>query len=86
MTTWRKLIQREMAHHGETFDIVVDSVSAVDNWLDIEFDNSYGIAQGPAFTLWTEKRVYFPCDYDGSEFVFSVPRNPNNEITFHCGQ
>ncbi len=85
MTTWRKLIQYEMAIYGESFDNVIESISEVDGWLDLNFDNGYGIAKGPSFTLWTENRVYFPCEYDGSEFVSSVPRNPCNEIIRHNG-
>lgn len=53
--------------------------------LDVQFDNGYGCVEGPSFTVWTEHRVIFPVCYDGSEWVVSVPRNPNDEATDHVG-
>lgn len=53
--------------------------------LDVQFDNGYGLIDGPNFTAWSERRVYFPVDYDGSEWVASVPRNPAEVATKHVG-
>jgi hypothetical protein len=85
MVTWRELITKTMSRFDENFEDVVHSVSENDNWLDINFDNGYGLAEGQPFTLWTKNRVYFPVQYDGSEWVESVPRNPNQEVKSHIG-
>lgn len=53
--------------------------------LDHQFHDGYGGEEGLPFTLWTKERVYFPVVYDGSEWVASVPRNPNGEATEHVG-
>lgn len=85
MATWRKMIENEMSVHNDSFDNIVHQIGETENWLDINFKNGYGGTEGPPFTLWTNERVYFPVQYDGSEWVSSVPRNPNNEITYHVG-
>lgn len=86
MTTWRKLILEEMEERGESFDDVVEAVAdAQDGWLDVEFFDGYGGAEGCSFSLWTEKRVYFPICYDGAEWAGSVPRNPCKEASTHQG-
>jgi len=85
MTTWRKMIENEMSAHNDSFDNIVSQIGETENWLDINFKNGYGGTEGPPFTLWTYERVYFPVQYDGSEWVSSVPRNPNGEITYHVG-
>ena len=54
-----------------------------DAWLDIEFDDGYGVAEGCWFTVWTAKRVYFPKEYDGAEGVRSAPRDPCDEAMRH---
>lgn len=54
--------------------------------LDYDFDSGYGAAEGPSFTAWGIKEVYFPHNYDGSEYIQSVPRNPTNFVTYHCGE
>ena len=53
--------------------------------FDEPFDHGYGGARGCSFTAWTEQRVYFPVEYDGSEWIGSVPRNPCDEATPHQG-
>lgn len=54
-------------------------------WWTALFDASWGSTHGDPFTIWTEDRVYFPGNYDGSEWVASVPRHPCNEYTDHVG-
>jgi hypothetical protein len=85
MATWRSLLALEMASYGETLDDAVSAVGAVDDWLDVVFDAGYGAVEGPAFTVWTADRVYFPGCYDGAEGVDSVARNPNGQPTEHIG-
>ena len=84
MTTWRKKIGQEMARRCETFENVV-ACTLSEAELDVEFDGGYGWPEGTAFTLWTEKRVYFPAHYDGFEWVESVSRNPDWVPTEHVG-
>jgi hypothetical protein len=84
--TWRELIQREMRKNDDSFDNVEFSISREENWLEIQFDSSYGYEEGVPFTLWTKSRVYFPVCYDGSEWCGSVPRNPCEQILGHIGR
>jgi len=53
--------------------------------LNVRLSEGYGSTPGPAFTAWGEKRVYFPAQDDGSEWVTSVPRNPCAHATHHVG-
>lgn len=82
--TWRKLITEQMALCGEGWSDVVSSTLSGDE-LNKEFDSGYGGSDGQPFTLWTEKRVYFPVVYDGAEWVGSVSRNPDGKPTGHMG-
>ena len=84
LTTWRKEITKEMRTFKETWDDVV-SVVIKEGGLDQEFNPGYGCIEGPFFTVWTKKRVFFPVDYDGSESVRSVSRNPDGQSTYHLG-
>lgn len=96
--TWRKMITEHMSERGESWDDVQHMVlknkelyydEGTDHRppasLDAEFDSGYGGADGCHFTLWTKRRVYFPVQYDGAEWVASVPRDPCNEATSHVG-
>lgn len=82
--TWRGLILWEMKLRKETFKDV-EYCTLKETELDEPFDAGYGSAEGKPFLLWTHKRVYFPCVYDGLEWVDSVPRNPINEDFQHVG-
>ena len=95
MATWRELLTEAMEYHSESWDDVVkvvfgqvhthymDDDKPEEASLDREFDDGYGTAEGGPFTLWTQDRVYFPTEYDGSESVGSVPRNPCDVPTGH---
>jgi hypothetical protein len=83
-TTWKIEILEAMAEFGETFDDA-ESCTLSDKELTKEFYSDHGGTEGTPFTLWTEKRVYFPVVYDGAEWVGSVPRNPCDEATKHLG-
>lgn len=85
-TCWATMINNEMDRHGETWNDVVASAPPV-NLMDWDrlFDDGYGCEEGEPFTLWTKSRVYFPACYDGAEWVASVPRDPNDEVTEHVG-
>lgn len=72
-TTWKKLLQFALEGNGETMhDIISNTMTEAGS-------------EGIPFTIWTKGHVYFPAVYDGSEWVASVPRNPNNEPTQHIG-
>jgi hypothetical protein len=81
---WRESITQQMGDHGETW-ADVESCTLTDEQLDADFNDSFGSAEGEAFTLWTKSRVYFPAVYDGSEWVTSVSRNPDGIPTAHVG-
>lgn len=84
MTNWRKRLESALSSNDETFaDITGNTMS--DAQMDTEFDSGYGGEEGCAFTVWTVHNVYFPACYDGSEWVASVPRNPNGKATGHIG-
>jgi hypothetical protein len=82
MTTWRKLISKEMTIRGDSWD-EVEQAEISEEELDVEFYEGFGGAEGVPFTLWTKDRVYFPHEYDGSESVRSVSRDPNGKRIDH---
>ncbi|MCP9270475.1 hypothetical protein M5U04_20995 [Xenorhabdus sp. XENO-1] len=84
MATWRELLEQEMKDHCDDISLIEFS-TLTDEQMDIEFDNGYGAEQGIPFTVWTRERVYFPCCYDGSEWVGSVSRHPDENPTEHIG-
>lgn len=84
ITTWRKLISREMELRGDDWKNVV-SCTMDDAGLDKEFDAGFGIEDGEPFTLWTESAVYFPLTFDGGEFVGSASRHPDGKPARHQG-
>lgn len=83
-TTWRGLLTETMGCHGESLqDVVANTMS--ESEMDVQFDSGFGEVEGIPFTAWTEKRVYFPVKYDGSESVSSVARFPDGIPTMHIG-
>ena len=99
MATWRDLILEEAGKHEESLDDMIlvfgwnhHALGALPSEpltkyeiLDLVFDAGYGATEGYVFTGWTENRVYFPGQYDGSEWCASVPRNPCDVATEHIG-
>ena len=83
-TTCKEQIKGEMKFYGESLSDIVSSTISEDE-MNREFNNSYGIVKGISFTVWTANRVYFPADYDGSEWCASVSRNPDGKPTAHIG-
>lgn len=82
-TTWQQLIDAERRRVKDDSDVV--HCTLTNHQLNVEFNDSYGSAEGEKFTLWTKQRVYFPVVYDGSEWAGSAPRNPCDEATEHMG-
>lgn len=83
LTSWREKLEKERVAEGDDTPIVHCTLS--DEGLDRVFDTSRRGTQGEPFTAWSERRVYFPAQYDGSEWVASVPRDPCDEDTGHVG-
>lgn len=84
MTTWRK--EFESVRGAIEFDDErVIAVAPDESVLDVEFDDGYGSAQGPAILIWTERFVYFPVVYDGAEWLGSAPRYPRASGQSHVG-
>ena len=83
---WRDKLERELESNGETLADVVSAVPPLDHpeWRR-EFNDGYGGSEGCSFAVWTGGFVYFPAVYDGSEWVESVPRNPNGFAIDHIG-
>ena len=84
MATWRELISEEAKRVGD--NTVIETVAMAgrppgvykhEDPLDVEFDDGVGLSEGRPFFAWSANRVYFPVVYDGSEWVGSVPRNPD---------
>lgn len=82
--TWRKMLIEEMKDYGESLSDIVSS-TMTEAEMDEPFDSGYGFTEGIPFTVWTERRVYFPLYYDGAEWVGSVSRHPDGEPTEHQG-
>jgi len=84
MTSWKELIGEVLKYRKETWEDVV-FCTLTEAELNVQFDDGYGGTEGKPFALWTEKCVYFPVCYDGSEWVSSISRNPVNEPKNHVG-
>jgi hypothetical protein len=80
-TTWRIELAKAM---GGNDDRLIYTTLTEEEY-DKLFDPGYGGAEGPEFTAWGEKYVYFPCVYDGSEWVGYAPVWASDEKTTHQG-
>lgn len=91
-TTFRELIQNALSLVKETFeDINFQTYEDAD--LDAAHENKYGGSNFKPFYAWSAKRVYFLCDYNGMNFVASVPRyyasnfsKPDHAFGGHIGK
>lgn len=83
LMTWRDALAEERKESGDETPVV--HVAPAEAALDIKFYGGYGGAHGPAVLIWTEKRVYFPVQYDGAEWLGSAPRNPVDDGQDHVG-
>jgi hypothetical protein len=83
MTTWRQELEAE----GEVTedDSPIVAYAPDEAAFDVEFYSGYGGTNGPSVLAWSEKRVYFPVQYDGAEWLGSAPRNPVPEGQGHVG-
>jgi hypothetical protein len=85
MMTWRMILAEAMKSSDDPGPVVA---YAPDNAevFDTEFDVGWGGTNGPPVLAWTERNVYFPVCYDGSEWMESAPRNPQPEGQWHVGE
>ena len=83
ITTWRQMFVDVLRITGDSLDDL--TLTLTDAELDVEFDCSYGGAEGKPFTAWSERYVYFPASYDGSEWIAFVSRHPDGKPTEHIG-
>lgn len=81
VTTWRHKLKDAFERTGDDFNKIETTLS--DGEMDVQFDDGYGSDEGMSFTVWGEKYVYFPLEYDGSEYVGWAPRNPCAIIMGH---
>lgn len=81
LTTWRTLLELALSRTGDKFKDLTISLS--DEELDREFDSSFGAQEGQDFTAYSKDWVYFNYEYDGSDFIINVPRNPERDKTFY---
>ncbi len=82
-TTWEIELRATCKRNKDDFDSLITTMSPEE--MDKVFDSGYGMEEGCPFTAWSKEYVYFPGCYDGAEWVESVPRNPCDIKTFHCG-
>jgi hypothetical protein len=50
--------------------------------MDYEYDAGFGSQDCHDVRIYTEKRVYYIHEYDGSTSIYSIPRNPP-ELNHH---
>ena len=90
LVTWRELIQARMNYVEDSFDNVIAIEVNKEGDLDVYFDCGFVHSEAPAFTVYTRDYVYFPHEYDGSEYVMRIPRNPtgkpHNYETWDAGE
>jgi hypothetical protein len=83
MTTWKELFDEIFEETGDTFENTIITLTPEE--MVKKFNCGYGSAEGVPFTGWSEKYVYFPCVYDGAEWIGYVSRNPDGKPTNHIG-
>lgn len=85
MTTWRQALTEAMKEAGDVSCVV--AVAPSEEAFAVDFDDDYGsMPKGPSVLAWTERRVYFPVVYDGSEWLASAPRDPERRGQEHVGR
>jgi hypothetical protein len=60
------------------FDVSAD-------YLDVEFEDGYGSTESPDLCAWSPSWVVFSQEYDGSEALRWVPRNPQDHTPIRPG-
>lgn len=76
-TTWRSLLKRDMKRRKDRGPIV--QYAPDEAAFDAPIQEGFSSDQGPQVLAWTERYVYFPCTYDGTNDMNSAPRNPTSK-------
>jgi hypothetical protein len=82
-TTWRQLLVEEMQDRGDPGPVIAYAPDG--QAFDVVFYAGYGLPEGPSVLAWTDTYVYFPVQYDGAEWLGSVPRHPVKQGQYHVG-
>ena len=80
MATVIENVLGEMEVYEETASQIVDCSP---NRLDLIWDEVIEFGDFKGYTVWTEKRVYFPISFEGHTWVESVSRDPDGGPTSH---
>ena len=83
MTTWRSQLELAMKEYGDPGPVV--AYAPDEPTFDVEFDDRFGLSEGPPVLAWTGENVYFPVVYDGAEWLDAAPRNPRAKGQDHVG-
>lgn len=76
MSAWSEELDRLCLE----LDDVIISCTLTKAESDREFNDGYGSPEGKPFHAWSATRVYFSDEYDGSDFVSWVYRNPEDYV------
>lgn len=49
-------------------------------WLDYDFNDGFGLGDCHAVYVWTNERIFFVREYDGSTRLGWLPRNPTDIV------
>ena len=77
--TWREMVLKAIENAEGSSSHIVCGTGGFDKVA------AYDFVEKVSWTLWTEKRVYFPAGYDGTFWVASAPRNPSDERVMLVG-
>lgn len=77
---WGNYGSERVPRYSEQPKGVVLSWEDAKPWIDYEFDNGYGSPECNAINVWTNKRVFWVTQYDGSTSLSSAPRHPTNGL------
>ena|SRR3990172_3728886 len=80
--SWKDMLNSALKRNGESWSDVVFNTMAEEEMAK-KFYTGFGIVEGCPFTVWTKNSVYFPLQYEGSEWVGRVSRNPDGNPTIH---
>lgn len=79
MTTWRKMF--EATYPDLDLSKLVFNPRDID--LDREFNDGYGCIEGQPFYAYSDTKIYYCWEYDGSEGIGNIPRHPDDTKPTH---
>ena len=59
---------------------IPQKLKKVIDYLDYDFDDGYGRQQCHDFFIYTKEEIFYIHEYDGSTYLCSIPRNPENYL------